>query len=370
MSARFQIKYCTSLGMVENNDYWVKPVPLDRVACLNITNTEIFSLAGGKIKFKEVDICSYKHSSKSVSVWRGCVSNWLRQTKNRQAAEDKLHQLVLSRPKFAGLNMSDMHLMGVVNVTPDSFSDGGQFLDPEKAIKHAELLVREGASIIDVGGESTRPGASKINPLEEQKRVIPVIRELSKKDKLISVDTRNPEVMRKALSNGAKIINDISGFRNNESIQVIIEAFKNKVNPYIVIMHMQGEPSTMQVSPSYNFTPIDIYTYLEERINFLIFRGIPKQYIAIDVGFGFGKTVSDNLSLIDWMPLFHGLGVPIIVGVSRKSTIAKIDDNAPVDKRIGGSIALTLKSIDAGVQIVRSHDIQETRQAIKLWQAY
>ena len=176
--------------------------------------------------------------------------------------------------------------------------------------------------------------------------------------------------MRKALSNGAKIINDISGFRNNESIQVIIEAFKNKVNPYIVIMHMQGEPGTMQVSPSYNFAPKDIYTFLEERINSLIFRGIPKHNIAIDIGFGFGKTLSDNLSLIDWMPLFHGLGVPIIVGVSRKSTIAKIDNNAPVDKRIGGSIALTLKSINAGVQIVRSHDIQETRQAIKLWHAY
>ena len=370
MSARFQINYCTSLGMVEGKDYWVKPVPLDRVACLNITNTDIFSLAGGKIKFKEVDICSYNYSSKSVSLWRGRVSNWLGETKNRQAAEDKLHQLVLSRQKFAGLNMSDVHLMGVVNVTPDSFSDGGQFLDTERAINHARMLVREGASIIDVGGESTRPGASKINPLEEQKRVIPVIRELSKKDKLISVDTRNPEVMRKALFHGAKIINDISGFRNNESIQVIIEAFKNNLNPYIVIMHMQGEPSTMQVSPSYNFTPLDIYTYLEERINFLILRGIPKHYIAIDVGFGFGKTVSDNLSLIDWMPLFHGLGVPIIVGVSRKSTIAKIDNSAPVDKRIGGSIALTLKSIDAGVQIVRSHDIQETRQAIKLWHAY
>ena len=146
MSARFQINYCTYLGMVENKDYWVKPVPLDRVACLHITNTDIFSLAGGKIKFKEVDICSYNHSSKSVSVWRGCVSNWLRKTKNRQAAEDKLHQLVLSRQKFAGLKMSDVHLMGVVNVTPDSFSDGGQFLDTEKAIKHAKILVTEGAS--------------------------------------------------------------------------------------------------------------------------------------------------------------------------------------------------------------------------------
>ena len=133
-------------------------------------------------------------------------------------------------------------------------------------------------------------------------------------------------------------------------------------------MHMQGEPATMQVSPSYNFTPIDIYIYLEKRINKLLSSGIPKSSIAIDVGFGFGKSVSDNLSLINWMPLFHGLGVPMLVGVSRKSTIGKIDNNASVDKRLGGSLALTLRSIDAGVQMIRSHDIQETMQAIKLWE--
>ena len=369
MSARFKIKHSKSLFVVENQPFWVKPVPLDKIGMLNPENPKLFKIAGGKVGFFDIDVCSYDFKSKSLNIWRGSVVNWLKKTKIKQSAEEKLHNIIEHRPEFAGLNMRDTHLMGIVNVTPDSFSDGGQFLNVEMAVQHASKLTREGATIIDVGGESTRPGSKKISLKEESKRVMPVINELSKNNTLISVDTRNPEIMHEALFKGARIINDISGFRNRGSVQVVVDAFKKGLSPNVVIMHMQGEPDTMQVSPIYNFTPIDVYIYLEEQINLLISAGLPKSSIVIDVGFGFGKSVSDNLSLIDWMPLFHGLGVPILVGVSRKSTIGKIDNDASVDMRLGGSLALTLRSINAGVQIIRSHDIQETRQAIKLWQA-
>ena len=368
MSARFKIKHTTSLNNVDESAYWVKPVPLDKVGASKLANTTLFKIAGGNKAFVEIDICSFERNSNCLNFWRGSVLNWLKETKLKQFAEQKLNDIIEPRAEFAGLNMCHNHLMGIVNVTPDSFSDGGQFLVPEKAVQHAVKLKQDGATIIDIGGESTRPGSNKIDSLEEERRVLPVLQELSKHNSLISVDTRNPVIMRKALYLGARIINDISGFRNREAIQVVIDAFKNGFSPHVIIMHMQGEPSTMQEAPSYKFTPIDIYIYLEKQINLLVSSGLPKSCIAVDVGFGFGKSVSDNLTLIDWMPMFHGLGVPILVGVSRKSTIGKIDNNAAVDKRLGGSIALTLRSIDAGVQMIRSHDIQETMQAIKLWQ--
>ena len=369
MSARFRLNYSTSLANVETKPFWVKPVPFDKIGSLYLANPDLFNIAGGKVKFAEIDICSYDYNTSSVNLWRGSVTNWLRETKTKKLSEEKLHEIIKPRPEFAGLDMRYSHLMGIVNVTPDSFSDGGRFLNAERAKQHAAKLLHEGATIIDVGGESSRPGSNKITLMEEERRVLPVVQDLSKNNTLISVDTRNPEIMHKALNVGAKIINDISGFRNRESIQVVKDAFRNGLSPYVIIMHMQGEPATMQVSPSYNFTPIDIYIYLEKQINKLLSSGIPKSSIAIDVGFGFGKSVSDNLNLINWMPLFHGLGVPMLVGVSRKSTIGKIDNNASVDKRLGGSLALTLRSIDAGVQMIRSHDIQETMQAIKLWEA-
>ncbi len=368
MSPRFKVKHFKSLANVEKRACWVKPVPIDKVGSLNLTNTDLFYLAGGKVAFAELDICSYDYNSSTVNLWRGSVVNWLRETKLKKVTEEKLHEIIKPRPEFAGLNMSHSHLMGIVNVTPDSFSDGGRFLKAETAIKHAEKLLQEGATIIDVGGESSRPGSNKISLMEEERRVLPVIQELSKNNTLISVDTRNPEIMHKALSAGAKVINDITGFRNKNSVHVVTEAFRNGLSPSVIVMHMQGEPATMQVSPSYNFSPVDIYNYLEQQINLLVSSGLPKSSIAADVGFGFGKSESDNLSLINWMPLFHGLGVPLLVGVSRKSTIGKIDNNASVDKRLGGSLALTLRSIDAGVQMIRSHDILETMQAIKLWQ--
>lgn len=369
MTARFQINHVPSLKLVETNTSWVKPIPLDGVNSSYISDTQNHCLAGGQKGFSHVDICSYDYSYNILRIWRGSVTNWLQKTKNEQAAHETLDNIVSARPKFAGLDMSATHIMGVINVTPDSFSDGGQFLEPEAATNHAISLISEGASMVDIGGESTRPGAIQITTTEEHQRVIPVTDALSKHKILVSVDTRNPEIMRTALLEGAKIINDVSGFRNKECLRVVADAYKAGMSPYVIIMHMQGEPATMQEAPTYNFAPIDIYTYLQEQIELLVSSGLPKSNIAVDVGFGFGKSVKDNLALINWMPLFHGLGVPILLGVSRKSTIAKLDNNAPVDQRLGGAIALTLKSVDAGVQMVRTHDVRQTSQAIKLWQA-
>ena len=349
--ARFQINHFPSLRDVETDINWVKPVPLDKLGLSCLSGMPHYSLAGGQAGFTQVDISSYDYSSNSMKIWRGSVSDWLQKTKMAQAASQTLDNIVSARPNFAGLDMSATHLMGVVNVTPDSFSDGGQFLEPEAAISHANALLSQGASII-------------VSTLYQVLCVT-----IEKQNILVSVDTRNPEIMRTALLEGAQIINDVSGFRNKECLRVISDAYKAGMSPYVVIMHMQGEPATMQEAPSYNFAPIDIYVYLQEQIDLLVSSGLPRSNIAVDVGFGFGKTVKDNLALIDWMPLFHGLGVPILIGVSRKSTIAKLDNNAPVDERLGGSIALTLKSADAGVQMVRTHDVRQTAQAIKLWQA-
>ena len=369
MKTRFQFNSCSSLKAVEAKNSWVKPIILDRIGTSHLHGQSSYRLAGGQTAFTHVDICSYDYISGSLNIWRGSVSDWLKKTKMMDRASGILDKIVSARPKFAGLDMSATHLMGIVNVTPDSFSDGGQFLDSKAAISHAKSLISEGASIIDVGGESTRPGAVQVNTTEECERVIPVIKTLSKHNTVISVDTRNPEIMQEALQEGAQIINDVSGFRNRECLRVIADAYKAGMSPYVVIMHMQGEPKTMQKTPTYDFAPIDIYMYLQERIELLVSSGLPRSNIAVDVGFGFGKTVKDNLALIDWMPLFHGLGVPILVGISRKSTIAKLDNNAKVHERLGGSIALTLKSVDAGVQMVRAHDVRQTAQAIKLWRA-
>ncbi len=214
MTARFQINHFSSLRDVESDISWVKPVPLDRVGLSCLSGMPHFRLPGGQTGFTQVDISSYDYSSNSLKIWRGSVSDWLQKTKMAQAASQTLDNIVSARPDFAGLDMSATHLMGVVNVTPDSFSDGGQYLEREAAISHANALLSQGASIIDIGGESTRPGAAKITIDEERQRVIPVTQALSKRNILVSVDTRNPEIMRTALLEGATIINDVSGFRN------------------------------------------------------------------------------------------------------------------------------------------------------------
>ncbi len=258
-------------------------------------------------------------------------------------------------------------LMGIVNVTPDSFSDGGHYLDSEKAVAHAIKLVEEGADILDIGGELTRPGADIITPDEEQSRVIPVIKKLRQNGikTPISIDTRNSETMKLAVHAGANIINDISALSHDPQ-SLLVTA---QLGIPVILMHMQGTPQTMQKNPMYINVVDDVYIFFEKRIHDCIAAGIKQENITIDVGIGFGKTLADNLLLLKNLNRFHDLGCPILLGTSRKSFIEKICPKSNADERLGGSITSALMGLQQDVQILRIHDVKQTKQAFDVWQA-
>jgi dihydropteroate synthase len=256
-------------------------------------------------------------------------------------------------------------LMGVVNVTPDSFSDGGEFLNPQSAIDHALKLLEEGADILDIGGESTRPGAEPVSIEEEQNRILPVIKGIKRKapNAIISVDTRNADAMQKTIDHGADIINDISALTHDpRSLDVVSEA-----QIPIILMHMQGNPETMQNRPTYDNVVEDIMGYLKDRIEVCEQAGIKHDNIICDPGIGFGKTLEDNLTILKNLDKFRDLGCPILLGASRKSFIEKLCPNTPADERLAGSIAAAIKGLEQGVQLFRVHDVKETKQAFKVW---
>lgn len=256
-------------------------------------------------------------------------------------------------------------LMGIVNVTPDSFSDGGEFYDADQAVQHGLKLIEEGADILDIGGESTRPNAQSVSALEEQNRVLPVIEGLKKAGVTvpISLDTRNVETMQKGIEAGADIINDISALTHDpKSLDVVLKA-----QIPVVLMHMKGTPQTMQDKPEYDDVVEEVFDFLEARIRVCIDAGIKLDNIIADVGIGFGKTLGDNLRLLKNLNRFHDLGVPLLLGVSRKSFIEKICPDTPADQRLAGSIAAALQGVEQDVQIVRVHDVKETHQAFGVW---
>ncbi len=274
---------------------------------------------------------------------------------------ERFNNLFENKQKFKNLPMNDTKIMGILNITPDSFSDGGKFFDEKKALEHAKYMKEKGAHIIDIGGESTKPNASYVNEDEETKRILKVIEKLSKDNFLISADTRNSSVMLKAIDNGARIINDISGMSDPLTPSVIAQSSAS-----IIIMHMQGTPKTMQKKPYYKFAPIDIFNFLENKINIAKSYGIELDRIAIDPGFGFGKTPKHNMEIMAWLPMFQSLGVPVLLGASRKSTISTLSKNEAPGDRIAGSIALLCYAYLFGVQIIRVHDVAETLQAIEI----
>ena len=252
-------------------------------------------------------------------------------------------------------------IMGILNVTPDSFSDGGRYSSVEKAIAKAEKMIEEGADIIDVGGESTRPGAEPVTIKEEIKRVVPVIKEIRKRWEIpISIDTSKPEVAKITVEEGADIINEITAAKDPEMENFIIE---NKIP--IVLMHMLGEPRTMQKNPEYKDLIGEIYQFLEERVNFFLRNGMEKETIAIDPGIGFGKTVEHNLMILNHLDSFLYIGTPLLIGPSRKSFIG-ITLNLPVEERVEGTIASVVWSYMKGACIFRVHDIKENLRALKL----
>lgn len=253
-------------------------------------------------------------------------------------------------------------VMGIVNVTPDSFSDGGKFLHIDKAIEQGLKLIQEGADILDIGGESTRPGAQAVDPEEEMRRVIPVIEALRGRVKDLSVDTRNAVTMKAAMKAGANIINDISALRHDpDSIDVIRES-----DARVILMHMQGVPEEMQNNPLYNNVIDDILHFLKQRTDICRLNRIDIKNLVIDPGIGFGKTLEQNVLILRNINRFLDLDVPVMLGASRKSFIAKLSkDEAPLD-RLPGSLASVLYAYDRGVRIFRVHDVKETIQALKV----
>ena len=257
-------------------------------------------------------------------------------------------------------------LMGVLNVTPDSFSDGGNFLDPARAIEQGLKLIAEGADILDIGGESTRPGAEALSAEEETRRILPVIEGLRGKGALISVDTRNAATMRSVLAHGAGMINDITALQGDpDSLGVVVEA-----GVPVCLMHMQGEPQTMQDKPFYVDVVEDVLSSLLQQAHACIEAGVKRENIILDPGIGFGKTLEHNLELLKNLDVFAVSGFAVLLGTSRKSFIEKVM-GVPVDPahRLGGSIATVLRGLDAGVRVFRVHDVATTKQAIALWQA-
>ncbi|TNF34493.1 MAG: dihydropteroate synthase [Gammaproteobacteria bacterium] len=254
--------------------------------------------------------------------------------------------------------------MGILNATPDSFSDGGEFLAPDVAVEHALQMVDQGADIIDVGGESTRPGAEPVTIDEELARVIPVITALRNRcQAAISIDTVKPEVMRAAINSGADMVNDVNALNATGAIETCAE-----LKVPVCLMHMQGEPRTMQQDPHYVDVVEDIKDYLQDRVTACVRAGIARENIIIDPGFGFGKTLEHNWSLLKHLNEFRELGLPVLVGMSRKSMLGKVLD-AEVDDRLYGSIAAAVLAYTRGARIFRVHDVRATVDALKVCQA-
>ncbi|MFN3076942.1 MAG: dihydropteroate synthase [Alphaproteobacteria bacterium] len=270
-------------------------------------------------------------------------------------------------PPWAGLTMDRPRLMGVVNVTPDSFSDGGTTLNPSDAIARGLALLAAGADLIDVGGESTRPGAQPVSPGEEIARIEPVVRALSERGALVSIDTRHAAVMAAAVAAGARILNDVTALAGDAGSMAVAA----DCSAAVLLMHMQGEPRTMQAAPEYQAAPLDVLDFLAQRVEACQQAGIAPDRIAVDPGIGFGKTVAHNVEILNRLALLHLLGRPVVLGASRKSFIAHLDrDNAPPpDQRLPGSLAAVLAGLGQGVRIFRVHDVAETHQAITVWRA-
>ena len=311
---------------------------------------EALPLAGGGAWFTDVEVLS-----------RGNASTWI---KGKDIPIEVRECISSARPSFSGLNMNKTQVMGVLNITPDSFSDGGLYEKMEVAIARGHEMSNEGANIIDIGGESTRPGADFVDRLSELNRIVPVVKALAETT-LVSIDTRKADVARAAFLNGAKIFNDISALSfDPRSLNILAESGSS-----VCLMHASGDPTTMQDNPRYDNVLLDVYDYLASRVELCIYAGIDKSRISIDPGIGFGKSLEHNMLLIKGLTLFHGIGCPILLGVSRKKFIGKIGKAQDAADRVGGSIAVALEGLRQGVQMLRVHDVKETVQAVLLFEA-
>lgn len=259
------------------------------------------------------------------------------------------------------ISLSEPQIMGILNVTPDSFSDGGKHANVKQALSHALKMIDEGATFIDIGGESTRPGAQDVSLQEELDRTIPIIEALAANSEcVISIDTSKAEVMREAVKAGAGLINDVKALQAPGALEV---AAKSEVP--VCLMHMQGEPRSMQVQPEYCNVVKEVNNFLLERVNACLVAGIPKEQILVDPGYGFGKTIEHNYTLVKHLPEIMALGYPVLVGMSRKSMIGNLLDRK-VNERLAGSITLATIAAQMGAHIIRVHDVRETADAVNI----
>ena len=318
-------------------------------------------LAGGGVAFTHVQVLEPGRSPALIAL-NDLDAAFERWPDRHKAAVRLLETISAPRLVWAGFSLDRARIMGVVNATPDSFSDGGRFLDPVRAIEHGRALLAAGADMIDVGGESTRPGAEPVSIEDELHRVLPVVRALAESGAPVSIDTRHAPVMTAALAAGARAVNDVTALSGDpQSLAVVARS-----GAAVVLMHMQGEPETMQRDPRYDNVVLDVCDFLERRIAECERAGIDRSRLVVDPGIGFGKTLAHNLELLAHLGALHGLGVGILLGVSRKGFIAKASHGEAPDRRLGGSLAAALAAQEQGVQWLRAHDVAETRQAITI----
>jgi dihydropteroate synthase len=318
-------------------------------------------LAGGPIAFTAAVLIegTPRNSNRRLLATRALAES------RDESLKTLVERVTAKRPPFAGLALDRPLLMGIVNVTPDSFSDGGLYDTKEEAISHAASLAAEGAAIIDIGGESTRPGSDPVEESEEAARAVPVIAGLACLPAVISVDTRKASVAREAAKCGAKILNDVSALTYDpKCLRVAVDTGLS-----LVLMHAQGEPKSMQNDPRYDDVVLEVFDYLEARIAAVRKAGVDLSRVAADSGLGFGKTLAHNLTLLANTSVFHGLGVPLLIGASRKRFIQGVAGDEQPKAREPGSYAAAISAAAQGAQILRVHDVAGTRQALAVWRA-
>ncbi len=327
---------------------YIRPILLTDVA----VPPKAVPLAGGWCHFTHVEVLERQRAPQVVPV-------------DEVAAAD-LAPLIAPRPTFAGLSMDQTRIMGILNVTPDSFSDGGLFLKPEAALMAARRMAAQ-ADILDIGGESTRPGAVEVSVDEETARTAPVIAAMRAAGivRQVSIDTRKAAVARAAIAAGASIVNDVTALGFDPDMAATVAAAGTPV----VLMHSIATPATMQIDPHYDDVLLDVYDALAARVARAEAAGIARDRIAVDPGIGFGKTLQHNLALLARLSLFHSLGLPLLLGASRKRFIGTLTGEEEAARRMPGSLAVALAGVAQGAQIIRVHDVAETRQALSLWQA-
>ena len=310
------------------------------------------SIAGGWAWFTHVEVMRRDKPSERIAA--------------TELSADVLTRITSVRPAIAGLTMDYPKIMGILNVTPDSFSDGGQHNTADKAVQQAQFMIENGADILDIGGESTRPGAVDVEITEEIQRTAPVIEAIRRASTVpISIDTRKSRVAAEALKAGANLVNDVAAFSFDPDLAGVVSQTRSPV----CLMHAQGDPATMQKNPQYGNVLLDVYDYLEHKVRDVEAAGIPRSRVMIDPGIGFGKTLEHNLTLLKGLSLFHTIGCPILLGASRKRFIGTLGNAPDAQDRAPGSAAVAMAGVSQGVQMVRVHDVKETAQALALHMA-